>query len=205
MNDKTLEQLQAIKEQVDVVLHDPMKLRMAIAVLGIGLWYQFAYSPIQEDSTKIQEELRSEQERLQLARDINELEVEAERFLTRLPQGDSRQGLKSFVSDEFRELRFQTINLATVKTKEVGPYPTEGIRVGFSGPFQKVEQFLRWAESAERMLRIVQFTVEPVKGDAMSELPADAEPTLNAELTIMGTYDESNDTSDETADSSSQG
>ncbi len=62
-----------------------------------------------------------------------------------------------------RSSPLKLIDLSPEKPKDLGPYQTLGLNLTLQGNYAEIDEFLRWAETDKRLLRIDRIKLDPAK------------------------------------------
>lgn len=173
-----------LRTAIDDVLHDPLKLRVAVALLLIVAWYLAALRPLGGRIAEQQATLQAERERLALAREIEHLRAEDRRFRDRLPEGGDRNEWVSYLVEGIRDrLPGRPVSIDPADADEVGPYQAAAVRIEAEGQYRELEDFLRWIEGSPRMLRA---DVIQLDNDERARPDASGRPVMRLRLVVKG-------------------
>ncbi len=156
-------------------LHDPLQLRIGVAVIVLAVGYGAVYVPFSGQVVETTRKLEHDQQRLALARSIEQLQKQYGRFQHRIPQHVDTEEWVQYMLDGIRQFPLVMTTLDRRPPRAVGPYKVVVLHVDVRGTFFDLDEFLRWLESNERLLHVDAMKLVPSGGEVM---------TLN--LTISG-------------------
>lgn len=136
------------------LLHQPARLGMALNGVLLAAWYVAAYTPLHRGIVDDQKRVAIERERLELAREVEQLRDQAKRYSGLLPEPEEGDVWIPFLMGGVRQFPIKLISLEPRPPAKVGPYRAAVHRMVIEGPYSELEQFLRWLEGSPRMIRV---------------------------------------------------
>lgn len=136
------------------LLHQPTRLGMALNGVLLAAWYGAAYTPLHKAIVDDEERVAAERERLELAREVDELRAQAKRYAGLLPEPEEGDVWIPFLMGGVRQFPIKLISLEPRPPAKVGPYRAAVHRMVIEGSYPDLEQFLRWLEGSPRMIRV---------------------------------------------------
>lgn len=136
------------------LLHQPTRLGMALNGVLLAAWYGAAYTPLHKAIIDDEERVAAERERLELAREVEQLRVQAGRYTGLLPEPEEGDAWIPFLMGGVRQFPIKLIALEPRPPAKVGPYRAAVHRLVIEGPYPELEKFLRWLEGSPRMIRV---------------------------------------------------
>jgi Tfp pilus assembly protein PilO len=164
MNDKTAktDYKRAILEQ----LRQPLKLRLVLCFATIIGWYVLFFSPLSEQTTATTAKIVTERKRVATARLIEQLKKDMVPYQQGcIPAGADLAGLMRHLIDHMQKSPLKLLDLKPEKPKDLGPYETLGLHLTLEGRFAEIDEFLRWVETDQRLLRIDHIKLDPTSKD----------------------------------------
>jgi len=146
-------------------LRQPLKLRLLLCVLVIALWYIFFFSPLSQQTAATAAKIIRERKRVATARDIEQLKKAMAPFKGRVPVGSDANELMRHVIARIRSSPLKLLDLKPEKPKDLGPYEALGLKLTLEGRFAEIDEFLKWVEIDEQLLRVDAIKLDPVAKD----------------------------------------
>ena len=163
MNEK-----QAKTDYKQVILNQirqPLKLRLLLCSAIITGWYVLFFSPLSEETTAATAQMVTERKRVATARQIEQLKKAMAPYKGRVHAGTDIHELMQHVIAHMRTSSLKLLDLKPEKSKVVGPYETMGLKLTLEGRFADGDEFLKWVETDQRLLRIESIKLDPVTKD----------------------------------------
>jgi Tfp pilus assembly protein PilO len=160
MNEK-----QAKTDYKQVILNQirqPLKLRLLLCSAIITGWYFLFFSPLSEETTAATGQIVTERKRVATARQIEQLKKAMAPYKGRVHAGTDIHELMQHVIAHMRTSSLKLLDLKPDKPKELGPYETLGLKLTLEGHFAGIDEFLKWVETDQRLLRIESIKLDPV-------------------------------------------
>ncbi len=167
----------SLKARLIERLHDPVQLRVFIVSMALTAGYLFVYMPLSSEITETTRQLTKEQQRLELARDIEHLRAEQRRFESRLPKKRDPNEWVEYLLGGIRVLPLKLVALDSKAPQDVGPFKAIVLNCELEGAFQDMEQLLRWIEFNDRLFRIDSVKISPHRSN---------NGTLVMQLVVLG-------------------
>ena len=142
-------------------LHNPGQLRVLVTVLMVVAGYAGIYLPLNGETTEATQELAGERQRLELAREVEQLRAQHQRFRGRLPEKSDPNEWVQYVLAGTRGLPVKLTTLDAAPPRDVGPYRAVVLKIELEGAFADLNAFLGWLETNERLFRVDAVTIEP--------------------------------------------
>jgi Tfp pilus assembly protein PilO len=136
------------------LVENPARLRVVLTAAFLLIWYFLIYSPL---SGKIRErtgKLVAERERLELAKQVDQLRRETSRVTSRMPEESDGNEWMGFLMNQVRRLPLKLVSLDPRTPTDVGPYKLIGFRLTVEGRYADAEKLLRTIETSPRILRV---------------------------------------------------
>lgn len=169
-------------------LHDPVQLRLMVAVIMLLIGYLGIYKPLANNMERTKRELAGQKKRGELARDIEFLRGQVGAFQDRLPENtDTTEWVQYVLAGVHRvnveaELAGTSVELVVVEPasnlQQLGPYKAVALKIELEGEFRHLESFLHWLETNRRMFRVDRVRIAP-----SSRRQGDK---LNMQLNVLG-------------------
>jgi Tfp pilus assembly protein PilO len=151
----------AILEQ----LRQPLKLRLLLCAAIIVAWYLLFFSPLDERTNATAAKIVTERKRVATASQIDKLKKAMVPYQGRIPAGGDLNELMRHVIAHMRSSPLKLLDLKPEKSKDIGPYATLGLHLTLEGRFAEFDDFLRWVETDQRLLRIDSMRLTPGNKD----------------------------------------
>ncbi len=142
-------------------LHHPLQLRIVVAAVVMLVGYGAVYMPLDSAVTDTTKQLKKEEHRLELARDIEHLRGEQKRFQDRLSKDRDPNEWVEYLLGGIRALPLKLVNLDSKTPQDVGPFKAVVLLCELEGSFHDMERLLRWIEFNERLFRIDSVRIVP--------------------------------------------
>ncbi|HZU36951.1 MAG TPA: type 4a pilus biogenesis protein PilO [Gemmataceae bacterium] len=149
-------------------LHNPFRLRLGMTVLALAIGYVAIYWPLSNRIEASDDRRAHDEQRLALARRIEELRAQYQQVANRLPAGADTQELVNYLLGGVRGRPVRLAQLKPVATGTLGPYRTVTLSLDLEGSFQDLCDFLRWLETNQRLLRVDGMHLAPAKNGVLS-------------------------------------
>jgi Tfp pilus assembly protein PilO len=186
MNEK-----QAKTDYKQVILNQirqPLKLRLLLCSAIITGWYVLFFSPLSEQTIAAAAKIDAERKRVATARQIEQLKKAMAPYKGRVHAGTDIHELMQHVIAEMRSSPLKLLDLKPEKPKALGSYEALGLRLTLEGRFAEFDEFLRWVETDQRLLRIDSIKLDPLSTDpsrlmgqvVVLSLAEKSEPTVKA-------------------------
>ncbi len=146
-------------------LRHPLKLRLLLSMTIIVGWYLLFFSPLTEETTASSARLVSERKRVATSREIERLKKSMMPYHDRIPAAADPHELMQHVIARTRSSPLKVIDLKPEKSKSFGPYETVGLKLTLEGRFAEIDEFLKWVETDQRLLRIETIKLDPTNKD----------------------------------------
>jgi hypothetical protein len=141
--------------------HDPLQLRIFLAVGVFLVGYGAVYMPLDSSVAETTRQLGKEERRLSLAREIEKLRAEQKRYQDRLPKERDPNEWVEYLLSGIRVLPLKLVNLDSKTPQDVGPVKAVVLNCELEGGFFDMEQLLRWIEFNDRLFRIDSVRIVP--------------------------------------------
>jgi hypothetical protein len=158
-------------------LHHPFQLRLFVTAAVLLVGYVGVYMPLDSTIADTTRQLTKEQKRLALARDIEQLRAQQERFQKRIPTQIDQNEWVEYVLGGIRVLPLKLVALEARSPQDIGPFKVVVLNCEIEGGFHDMEQLIRWLEFNERLLRIDSVRMAPHRSN---------NGTLVMQLVILG-------------------
>lgn len=142
-------------------LHNPAQLKGLVTGLVLLVGYAGIYMPLSSGMEEKTRKLAREQTHLGLARDVEHLQAQFDKFKDRLPEKKDPNEWVEYVLDGIRKFPLKLAKLDAESSREVGPYKAVMLRIEFEGAFPDMDAFLCWLESNERLFRVDTVKITP--------------------------------------------
>jgi len=162
-------------------LHDPTRLRLLLTMAVMGIGYAVVYLPLNSSITAAVRQRADSENRLSLARDVEQLRKQFQQVERRLPKQADTDEWVQYVLASIRRSPLKLDSFSPGVTKALGPYQMVYLSIRLSGSLADLDQFLYWLESNERLFRVESVTLTPKSFDGKDELSMDI-----AVLGVMG-------------------
>jgi hypothetical protein len=158
-------------------LHNPLQLRALVTGSLLLAVYVGMYMPLTSGLAETTRQLNQEQKRLDLARDIEHLRTQVERYKDRLPAARDPNEWVQYVLGGIRGFPLKLVTLDVDTPRDLGPYKAMVVRVELEGAFHDMDSLLRWFESNQRPFRVDSVNIYPHRS---------GNGTLVMQLTVLG-------------------
>lgn len=158
---ETGERRSDLKAKVLEQLHDPIRLRITVlgSILLVG--YFAVYNPLNGQITDLTKRLNRDEKQLALAIRLEKLEKEYGEFKDRIPQNTDSKEWVQYLLDGIRKYPLRLLRFDSRDPKRVGPYQAIIFKIELEGAFLDMDNFIRWIETNERLLRIDEISMAP--------------------------------------------
>jgi Tfp pilus assembly protein PilO len=153
------------KEIVLKQLRQPLKLRVLLCLVIIALWYSLFFSPLSQDTTAATARISRERARVATARQIDQLKKSIVPYQGRVLVGSDINELMRYVIAQMRTSPLKLLDLKPEKPKDHGPIEGLGLKLTLEGRYTEIDEFLKWVETDERLLRIDAIRLDPLAKD----------------------------------------
>ncbi|HKI21171.1 MAG TPA: type 4a pilus biogenesis protein PilO [Isosphaeraceae bacterium] len=153
------------KQAILAQLRQPLKLRLLLCFAIITGWYVLFFSPLSEKTAATTAKIISERKRVAASRQIEQLKKAIVPYKGRVPAGADLNELMQHVIAHMRSSPLKLLDLKPEKSKDLGPYETLGLKLTMEGRFAEIDEFLKWVENDERLLRIETIKLDPLAKD----------------------------------------
>lgn len=142
-------------------LQNPTQFKALVTSLVLFVGYVGIYMPLSSGMEEKTRKLAQERTHLGLARDVEYLQAQFDKFKDRLPEKRDPNEWVSYVLDGIRKFPLKLAKLDAESSREVGPYKAVVLRIEFEGAFADMDGFLYWLESNERLFRVDTLKIAP--------------------------------------------
>jgi Tfp pilus assembly protein PilO len=142
-------------------LRDPVQLRIFLTCTVLLAGYGAIYMPLADRIEASSRQLAAETKQLDLAREIENLRSQYEKFKKRVPEKSDAKEWVQYVLDGIRRFPLKLVTFDSEPLKEVGPYKAIALRIELEGTFPDMNGFLAWLETNDRLFRIDQVRIQP--------------------------------------------
>jgi Tfp pilus assembly protein PilO len=149
------------KQVVLEQLRQPLKLRLVLCAAIIAGWYVLFFSPLSEQVDSTKSKITRERKRAATASQVEKLKKAMVPYQGRIPAGAHVNDLMQHVNAQIRLSPLKLLDLMPEKAKDLGPYETLGLKLTLEGRFTEIDEFLRWVETGQRLLRIDTIKLDP--------------------------------------------
>jgi Tfp pilus assembly protein PilO len=153
------------KEVIVKQLRQPLKLRLLISVGIMVAWYALFFSPLSDETTAATARITRERARVATARQIDQLKKSIAPFHGRVLVGADINELMRYVIAQMRSSPLKLLDLKPEKSKDLGPFETFGLKLTLEGTYAEIDEFLKWVETDERLLRVDAIKLDPLAKD----------------------------------------
>jgi hypothetical protein len=167
----------ADKKQSPINLRDPTQLRIALTSVILAIAYFGLYGPLSGEIDKSRTDLDDEITRFRVICDIERLREQHKLFAGRLSAKTDTNEWVQYVLGGVRKFPLHLLTLDPDKTRDLGPYKAIVVRMALEGSLQDINDFMKWLETNERLIRIDAVDIQPVRNKSGG---------LMATLTILG-------------------
>lgn len=168
------------KTQLLARLHDPLQLRILVIGIALAVGYAGFYMPLSERIAATKQRLEQERKLEVLAGNIDRLKKQCAVFAKRLAPADAKEWVQ-YVHEGVRQYPLKLSKLDSLATKTIGPYKAMALHVEVQGSFFDLDQFLRWLEANDRLMRTDDISILPPK-----TLKGNKPDDLVMKLTVLG-------------------
>jgi len=151
----------SFKEQLVNRLYDPVQLRVFTTGVVLLAGYAGIFMPLSERIETASRQLAVETKRLDLAREIEDLRSQHERFKDRIPEKSDANEWVQYVLGGIRGFPLKLVALDSDPLREIGPYKTLVLRIELEGSFPEMNGFVGWLETNERLFRVDTVRIQP--------------------------------------------
>lgn len=151
-----------IKRLIEL-LHDPVRLRMAVTGFMLVVAYAGIYMPLSSRAEEATRKLNKERNLQGLAEDIEYLREQVDKFQPRLPEKTDTNEWVQYVLGGIRKFPPKLISLDRESPKAVGPYKAVVLNIQLEGRFHDLDSFLCWLEGNERLFRVESVKIAPAR------------------------------------------
>ena len=142
-------------------LSNPLKLRLALCFAMIVAWQALFFSPLGDTVSATTARTASERRRAATAREIEQLKKSLAPHRELIGAGDDVHELMRHVMGRIRSSPLRLVDLKPEKPKTVGPFEAIGLQLSIEGTYADIDEFLGWAETHKRLLRVDSFRLTP--------------------------------------------
>lgn len=157
------ERLETLLKQLMERLHNPVQLRAFLCATLVLIAYGAIYTPLSGRIAETTAALKTERERLNLARDVEHLRAQHKAFQDRLSEKPDPNEWLQYVLAGIRQLPLKLIKLDPRPLEDVGPYKGLVLQLELEGSYQGVHELLGWLESNERLFRVDFLNMAPAR------------------------------------------
>jgi Tfp pilus assembly protein PilO len=166
-------------------LSHPLKLRLVLCAAAIMVWYALFLSPLSEQVSATTARIGNERKRVATARQIEQLKKSLLPHRDLAGAGDDVHELIRHVIGRIRTSPLRLIDLKPENPRDLGPYQAIGLQLSLEGGYTDIDEFLAWAETEKRLLRI----------DAIRLAPNSRDPgRVTAQLTLLALAEKTSST-----------
>lgn len=166
-----------INELILQQLRQPLKLRIALCVVMIVLWYIGFFVPLGEQAESTSAKITRERKRIDTAKEIESLKISLAPHHDLIWAGADLNELMRHVMEHLRSSPLKLIDLKPEGSKDLGPYQTIGLQLALEGQFAEIDAFLTWLESGPRPARVDSIKIDPSQHKSAG---------LKVQLTLLG-------------------
>jgi hypothetical protein len=161
-------------------LSHPLKLRLVLCVTTIAVWQALYFSPLSDGVSTTTARIDRERKRAATAREIEQLKKSLAPHRDLIGSGDDVHELIRHVMGRIRSSPLRLVDLKPEKPKDLGPFEAIGLQLNIEGGYSDIDEFLGWAETSKRLLRV----------DAIRLTPHSREPgRLTGHVTLVALAD----------------
>jgi hypothetical protein len=146
-------------------LRHPLKLRLAVSLSMLAVWYFGFYSSMIERMTAVSARIGIDHKRITTSREVEKLRkmlaISQKNFK---PTTDPNQ-LIQHLMDHLRSSPLKLVDLKPEKSKGLGGYEALGFGMNLQGSFVDVASFLEWVENDASLLRVDELILMPEQAD----------------------------------------
>jgi hypothetical protein len=143
------------KQEILGQLRQPLKRRLLLSLsFSSSSGTSSFFSPLSEQTAATTAKISRERSRVATAREIEQLNKSMVQFKGRAPAGSDANELMRHVIAQLRSSPLKLLDLKPEKSRDLCPYETLGLKLTLEGRFTEIDEFLRWIETDERLLRI---------------------------------------------------
>ncbi len=146
-------------------IRQPLKLRLLLCSAIITGWYVLFFSPLSEQTAATTAKIIKDRKRVAASRQIEQLKKAMAPYKGRVLAGADLNELMQHVIARTRSSPLKLIDLKPEKSKDLGPYETLGLKLTLEGRFAEIDEFLKWVETDQRLLRIDTIKLDPINKD----------------------------------------
>jgi Tfp pilus assembly protein PilO len=146
-------------------LRHPLKLRLLLCVGSMAAWYVVFFSSLSDDTAAATARISRERARVATARQIEQLKKSMAPFKGRVLAGADISELMNHVIIHMRTSPLKLLDLKPEKSKDLGPFEALGLKLALEGRYSEIDDFLKWVETDQRLLRIDAIKLDPLAKD----------------------------------------
>jgi Tfp pilus assembly protein PilO len=161
-------------------MRQPLKLRIALSIIMIVVWYLVFFIPLAERAESTSARITRERKRIDTAKEIESLKDALAPHHDLIWTGAELNELMGHVIDHLRTSPLKLIDLKPEASKDLGPYQTFGLQLALEGEFAEIDAFLNWLESGPRPARVDSIKIDPSQHKSAG---------LKVQLTLLGLAD----------------
>jgi Tfp pilus assembly protein PilO len=142
-------------------LSHPLKLRLVLCVAMIVVWQALFFSPLSDSVSATTARIARERNRAATAREIEQLKKALVPHRDLIGTGDDVHELIRHVMGRIRSSPLRLVDLKPEKPKDLGPFEAIGLQLNIEGGYIEIDEFLGWAETNKRLLRVDAIRLTP--------------------------------------------
>jgi Tfp pilus assembly protein PilO len=142
-------------------LSHPLKLRLVLCVAMIVVWQALFFSPLSDNVSATTARIARERKRIATAREIEKLKKSLAPQRDLIGSGDDIHELIRHVMGRIRSSPLRLVDLKPEKAKDLGPFEAIGLHLSIEGRYADIDEFLGWAETNRRLLRVDAIRLAP--------------------------------------------
>jgi hypothetical protein len=151
----------SFKDQLVNRLYDPVQLRVFTTGVVLLVGYTGIYMPLSDRIETSSRQLAVETKRLELAREIEDLRSQYEKFKDRIPEKSDANEWVQYVLGGIRRYPLKLVALDSDPLREIGPYKALVLRIELEGTFPDMNSFVGWLETNDRLFRVDSVRIQP--------------------------------------------
>ncbi|MBN1395739.1 MAG: hypothetical protein JW959_12015 [Pirellulales bacterium] len=145
-------------------LHDPVRLRVVVIAVVLAIGYISVFHSMNSSIAETNKKLTNDKQMISLAFKMEGLQKQYDEFKDRIPKKTDSKEWGQYMLDGIRHFLVTLIQLDCEPPKRIGPYKVIVLKISLEGKFKELNKFLHWLEANERLLRIDDISLSPLRG-----------------------------------------
>ena len=148
-------------EQVAQHLRDPVRMRLAVAVITLVVMFFAVSEPLHGNAKQHRRDLQQLKDKVKMAEEVQLLQDSLDRIDPQVMKGEGNDVVSNFFIELFRQQPSSLLQIHVEPPKRLGPIYSVRVSLDIEGEFNELNQAVHRLESESQLLRVESLHIRP--------------------------------------------